>query len=356
MKLMQRFARTVLAALAAGSLAAFAASAAQPAQTPAAHGIAMAGAGATFPAPLYARWIEEYRKVRPDLTFTYDAVGSGEGIKRFLEGTVDFGASDAALSLKDQAKVDPKRGALTIPMTAGMVVLAYNIPGLGKGLTLSRQVYIDIFAGKIRSWSDPRIVAANPGLSLPDKQIQPVVRRDSSGTTYAMTNHFGAADPWWATEGPGIGKLVDWPGSAMTAVGNEGVARRVQITEGSIGYMGYEFAARIGLPVATLQNKAGEHIAPSPAAGQAALASFTAIPADMRVFVPDPEGANAYPIATYSWLLLYERYQDPAKAQALKDALGWGLDQGQRLAEEMGYIPLPEGMVAKATAALAGVR
>ena len=351
MKLIQRFAGTVLAVLAV-----FATSAAQTAEAPATGRLVITGAGATFPAPLYERWIEAYRKVRADLTFNYDAVGSGEGIKRFLDGTVDFGASDAALSPTDQAKVDPKRGVVTIPMTAGMVVLAYNIPGVPEGLTLNRDVYQDIFAGKIRSWNDPRIVATNPGLNLPAKAILTVVRRDSSGTTFAMTSHLGAADPWWSKEGPGIGKLVDWPGIAMTAVGNEGVARRVQITDGAIGYMEYQFAKRLGLPFATLQNKAGQPIVPSPAAGQAALASVTQIPADLRLFIPDPEGADAYPIVTYTWILLNERYPDPAKAAALKGALTWGLGQGQAIAEEMGYIPLPEVMVAKATAALAGVR
>ena len=175
-------------------------------------GLCISGAGATFPAPLYKRWMIDFREARPDLNFTYDAVGSGEGIQRFLAGEVDFGASDAAMSDKDLAKVDPKRGALMIPMTAGMVVLAYNIPGVGEGLTLARDVYPDIFAGKIKSWNDPRIRATNPGVSLPDKQILTVVRRDSSGTTFAFTNHLGTASPWWAKEGPGIGKLIDWPG------------------------------------------------------------------------------------------------------------------------------------------------
>jgi len=243
-----------------------------------------------------------------------------------------------------------------IPMTAGMVVLAYNIPGVGEGLTLSRDVYPDIFAGKIKSWNDPRILATNPHLRLPDKQILTVVRRDSSGTTFAFTNHLGTANPWWAKEGPGIGKLIDWPGTAMTANGNEGVAQRVKITDGSIGYMEYEFAERLGLPIATLQNKAGQAIDASPAAGQAALASATEIPADLRVFIPDPDGTDAYPITTYSWILLNERYADPTKASALKDALTWGLGKGQSVARDMGYVPLPDAMIAKATEALARVQ
>ncbi|MBK5966983.1 phosphate ABC transporter substrate-binding protein PstS [Thiocystis minor] len=317
--------------------------------------LTIAGAGATFPAPLYQRWIIDYRQIRPNLAFTYEAVGSGEGVSRFLAGTVDFGASDAALSDKDLAQVDPARGALMIPMTAGMVVLAYNIPGVHEGLTLKRDVYLDIFAGRIRTWDDPRIRASNPGLALPSKAIVPVVRRDSSGTTFAFTNHLGAIDPWWSAEGPGIGKLIDWPGTAMTARGNEGVAQRVKITDGAIGYMEYEFAERLGMPVAILENRSGLPVMPSPGAGQAALASASEIPEDLRLFVPDPEGAEAYPIVSYTWILLNEHYADPAKATALRDALTWGLDQGQRVARDLGYVPLPEPMIAKAREALARV-
>ena len=317
---------------------------------------AIKGAGATFPQPLYERWIGEYRAEHPEVSFTYQGVGSGEGVKRFLDGEVDFGASDAAMTDADLEKVDPDRGAVMIPMTAGMVVLAYNIPGVGKGLRLARDVYQDIFAGKIRKWNDPRIAGTNPGLDLPSAEVVTVVRRDSSGTTFAFTNHLAAANPWWATQGPGIGKLVDWPGNAMTAAGNEGVAQRVKITSGAIGYMGYEVANRLELPMAILQNKAGEFVAPGPGAGQAALAAADEIPADLRVYVPDPEGSASYPIVTYTWILLNANYADPAKAQALKEALGWGLGQGQAIAEELGYIPLPESMILRATEALTRVR
>jgi phosphate transport system substrate-binding protein len=243
-----------------------------------------------------------------------------------------------------------------VPMTAGMVVLAYHIPGVAKGLVLARDVYVDIFAGKIRKWNDPRILATNKDLKLPDADILPVVRRDSSGTTFAMTNHLAAASPWWKGQGPGVGKLVDWPGGAMAVRGNEGVARRVQITQGSIGYMGYEFAERLGLPMAALQNKAGQAVAPSPESGRAALASVGQVPADLRVFVPDPEGPGAYPIVTYTWILLDAHYADAAKAKALRDALQWGLGKGQPIAAAMGYVPLPEAMIAKSAEALARIQ
>lgn len=301
------------------------------------------GAGATFPEPLYRRWIDEYSETATDVEFRYEGVGSGEGIRRFLAEEVDFGASDAAMSDEDLAEVG-ERGVMMVPMTAGMVVLAYNLPGVD-GLRLPRDVVVDIFAGKIGYWDDRRIEQANPGFELPHRGITPVVRRDSSGTTFILTNHLSAADEWWRTEGPGIGKQIDWPGKAMQVNYNAGVAERVRISEGSIGYMEYEFADRLGLPIAVLQNKAGEYVKPSPAAGTAALASAEDIPDDLRVFVPDPPGAAAYPIVSYTWLLLYQRYSEPAKVTALRDAIEWGLsDAGQQVAESMRYIPLPDKM------------
>jgi phosphate transport system substrate-binding protein len=355
MKASKRFARALLAVLAGGLLAACGERSAEPTQN-ASAGMTIIGAGATFPAPLYERWIIDYGQVRPDLSFSYEAVGSGEGVKRFLSGAVDFGASDAALNDAELAQVDPKEGAIMVPMTAGMVVLAYNIPGVAEGLRLARDVYRDIFAGIIETWDDPRIRATNPGLDLPSKSIIPVVRRDSSGTTFAMTNHLAAIDPGWSEQGPGVGKLVDWPGAAMAVPGNEGVAQRVKITDGAIGYMEYEFAERLGLPIATLENRSGEWILPSPDAGQAALAAVTEIPPDLRVFIPDPDTPDAYPIVSYTWILLKEVYADSAKAAALRDALGWGLREGQKVARDLGYVPLPEAMIARANEALSRVR
>ncbi|NEV64474.1 phosphate ABC transporter substrate-binding protein PstS [Thiorhodococcus minor] len=313
------------------------------------------GAGATFPQPLYARWIQDYAQQHPEVRFEYEGVGSGAGVRRFLEGSVDFGASDAAMNDAELAKVDPDKGVIMLPMTAGMVVLAYNVPGIAGGLRLPRSVYLDIFAGKLRYWDHPRIRDANPDLELPHKAIVTVVRRESSGTTFAFTNHLGAIDPSWADSGPGVGKVVDWPGNAMTARGNEGVAHLVKITDGAIGFMAYEFAHRLELPMAALQNESGAFVPPGAKTGQAALASAEEIPEDLRVYLPDPAGQDAYPIVSYSWLLLYERYAEPKVAAALKGAIGWGLGQGQATAEEMGYIPLPETMTAKARETLARI-
>lgn len=317
--------------------------------------VTLRGAGATFPEPLYQRWIEVYREGHPEVAWRYDGVGSGEGIRRFLAEEVDYGASDAALSDSDLRQVGD-RGALMIPATAGMVVLAYNLPGAETGLRLPREVVADIFAGKISHWDDARIQTANPDLSLPHRNISPVVRRDSSGTTFVLTNHLSAASPWWASDkGPGVGKQIDWPGSTMAVNYNEGVAQRVKTSEGTIGYMEYEFAERLGLPIATLENKAGQYVEASPAAGTAALASVDEVPEDLRVFVPDPAAEDAYPIVSYTWLLLYGDYPDGSKRDALKAAINWALTDGQAIAEAMGYIPLPEQMVLQAQERVAAI-
>src|SRR5262245_42118561 len=178
------------------------------------------GAGATFPAPLYDAWIKRFTTEHPEVTLVYDAVGSGEGQRRFLAQAVDFGASDAALS--DEQIASARAGARLVPVTAGIVVLAYNLPDPGGPLRLPRDVYVDMFAGRIRAWNDPRIVAANPGLRLPARSLVLVARQDSSGTTFAMTNHLAAISPVWRDRGPGVGTLVSWRGPVMLARGNEG--------------------------------------------------------------------------------------------------------------------------------------
>src|SRR5215510_13615123 len=207
------------------------------------------GAGATFPAPLYDQWIGAFRKQNPDLVVTYDAVGSGEGQKRFLANAVDFGASDAALSDEQLAQARP--GAQLVPVTAGMVVLAYNLPGVGGDLRLSREVCVGVFAGKILRWDDARIRADNPGLSLPHRTITMVVRQDGSGTTYAFAAHLAAVSAAWR-DGPGVGTSLNWPGNTMRACGHEGVAGRIKVSGGSIGYVEYHFAKRLGLRMAWL--------------------------------------------------------------------------------------------------------
>jgi len=312
------------------------------------------GGGATFPAPLYQRWINAFTVHHPNFPISYAAVGSGEGIRGFLAEELDFAGSDAALSDEQMAQV--KRGAQLVPATAGVIVIAYHVNGLSGPLKFPRDVYKDIFAGKITRWNDTRIQAANPDLKLPKEDITIVARQDSSGTTYAFTNHLSAISPDWRDRGPGVGKVVDWPGNAMAARGNEGVAARIKVSEGSIGYMEYGFAKRLGLPMAWLENKADRFVEPNDQSGAEALArNAQQMPENLRLLIPDPDGEDAYPIVTLSWLLLYRNYPDQAKASALKQFVNFGLTEGQRYSRELGYIPLPVEVVSRSQKVLENI-
>jgi phosphate transport system substrate-binding protein len=312
------------------------------------------GAGSTFSAALYKQWIATYHQEHPQVSITYDAVGSGEGVRRFVAGSVDFGATDVALSDREAAEIS--RGAIMVASTAGMVVLAYNVPGLRGELKLPRDVYPGILSGQIRRWDDPRIQTANPGVSLPHLNIVVVARQDSSGTTYALTNHLAAISLAWREQGLGVGRLVEWPAGAMLASGNEGVASRIKISEGSIGYVEYGFAKRLGLPMAVLQNKAGMFVLPDDITGQQSLAEASPkTPAGLNQSIVDPSGANAYPIVTFSWLLLYRKYDDPQKGPAMRDFVAWGLSSGQAFSQKLGYLPLPGEVAASGKQALGNI-
>lgn len=314
------------------------------------------GAGASFPNPLYQAWIERYREIESGTRIEYRSVGSGAGVASFLAESVDFGASDAALNDVELARVGA-RGVVMVPVTAGMVVLAYNLPGVPAGLKLPRDVQIDLFRGRVTRWNDPRIQEANPGISLPPVGIMPIVRRDGSGTTFVFTHYLSAISDWWRSEGPGAVKALQWPVATMTAPGNEGVSARIKVTHGGIGYVEYAFARQLGLSVAALENRAGAFVMPATGAGTAALASIPEIPDDLRIFVADPPGADAYPLTSYTWLLLHEDYpQTPEVAAGLRRFVAWALTDGQALAAEMGYVPLPDTLVQRAQAALERLR
>lgn len=313
------------------------------------------GGGATFPAPLYQRWINTFAEHHPNFPISYAVTGSGEGIRGFLAEELDFAGSDAALSDEQMAQV--KRGAQLVPATAGVIVIAYHVKALNGPLKLPRDVYKDIFVGKITRWNDTRIQAANPDLNLPNENITIVARQDSSGTTYAFTNHLSAISQEWRDRGPGVGKVVDWPGNAMVARGNEGVAARIKVSEGSIGYIEYGFAKRLGLSMAWLENKAGRFVEPNDHSGAEALArNAQQMPENLRLLIPDPEGEDAYPILTLSWLLLYRHYPDPAKASAIKQFVNFGLTEGQRYSRELGYVPLPDEIVSRSQKALENIQ
>ncbi len=309
----------------------------------------LTGAGSTFAAPLYKKWIDVYTKVYTDTSITYDAVGSGEGTKRFM--AIDFGGSDSAMTDEKMARV--AGGVQLIPATAGAIVLAYNIPDLNGDLRLSREVYTDIFLGKINVWNDPRIKKENPKLNLPNLNIVTVVRSDSSGTTWAFTNHLAAISKEWRENGPGIGKEIDFPGTAMFGVGNGGVATKIINSRGSIGYVEYGFAKRAGLAMATIENKSGNYIKPNDSSPTETLANTAAkMPANLRLFLPDPDGDTSYPIVTYSWLLLNNHYDDRNKEGRLKEFVEWGLTKGQKFGLELGYAPLPDQVADMAVKAL----
>ncbi|KST67584.1 phosphate ABC transporter substrate-binding protein PstS [Mastigocoleus testarum] len=305
------------------------------------------GAGASFPAPLYQTWFKGLNEKNPDLQVTYQSVGSGAGVRQFTAETVDFGASDVAMKDEEIAKVSQGRGVLLLPMTAGSVVLAYNLPGVNE-LKLSREVYTEILLGKINKWNDPKIAKDNAGVNLPDRNITVIHRADGSGTTGVFTKHLSAISPEWK-EKVGAGKTVEWP-VGVGGKGNEGVTAQIKQTEGSIGYIEYGYAKNNNVTFAALQNKDGEFVTPTDESASQTLSAVT-LPENLRAFIEDPEGKESYPIVTYSWILAYKKYDNPAKAKAMEAMIEYGLTEGQKVSKELGYVPLPENVVQKVAAA-----
>jgi phosphate transport system substrate-binding protein len=249
---------------------------------------------------------------------------------------------------EDISRVD--RGVLMLPVTAGGVTLAYNLPEVTTDLKLSRRAYAGIFLGEIKHWNDPAIARTNPGVKLPQLSIATVVRQDSSGTTFAFTKHLDAiSEKWRSRHGPAT--LVNWPGNAMRAKGNEGVATRIKQSVGAIGYVGHEFATRLGLKTALLENREGKFVRPAAESCTLALGSAE-LPENLRLFLPDPAGPGSYPIVTFTWVLLYRSYPEAEKARAIRDLFRWCLDEGQRFSPELGYVQLPTSVREKAQKAL----
>lgn len=317
-----------------------------PSPTPVAADVAvtLSGSGASFPAPLYDTWFKEYGKTSKDRV-NYTSKGSSGGKKDLIEGVVDFAGSDSAMKDEEMAKV--AGGVQLLPMTAGGVVMIYNLDGV-KDLKLSRETLAGIYLGEIKKWNDDKLKADNAGVALPDVAIQVVYRSDGSGTTFCFTNHLGAISAKWKA-GPGTGDSVNWPvGSGGKK--NDGVAAQVKQTPGAIGYVELSFAKTAGLPMASLQNKAGTFVAPSIKNFQAALAGSD-LPENMRLFLPDPDGKDSYPIVTYTWILTYKAYPKD-KLGALQRALEWCLTKGQDMSEQLGYVPLPEKVTSRVRSAL----
>jgi phosphate transport system substrate-binding protein len=344
-------ANRIRAALAGGFVTLFALSAAVSAD------VKLNGSGASFPFPIYSKWFKDFSKAEEGIRVDYQSKGSGAGIQDLINGTVDFAASDAAMSADEMAKV--KQGVVLLPMTAGEIVLIYNLKGVDD-LKLSRAAYAGIFSGKIVKWNDPAIAGTNPGVSLPDSAITVVTRSDSSGTSYVFTGHLSAISEEFKTA-VGQSKSPEWPnnGKFVAAPKNDGVTAQVQQNQGAIGYVEYGYAKLTGWKqIAQLENKSGRFVAAGPTTGAAALASAefpegTLPGSDVPNLVAwawDPAGADSYPIVSFTWMLFYKD-QDDAKAEALRKLVKYGVEQGQTIADSMGYIPLPEQVQQKVLSA-----
>lgn len=311
--------------------------------------IKLQGAGASFPAPLYLKWFKSYGTAHPNVQVDYQSIGSGGGVKSFMDRTVDFAASDAAMKPDDMAKVEG--GVQLVPMTAGSIVLAYNLNDV-PNLRLSREAYTGIFLGKVTNWDDPAIAKANPGVKLPHQPVNVVVRADSSGTTFVFSQHLSTVNPDFA-KSVGANNMPNWPVGTRSK-GNEGVTASILTTPGSIGYVEYGYAHSQDLRMATLENKSGSYVAASTDSAKVALASAQ-LPESLIVWVPDPEAKDAYPIVTFTWMILYKKYDNKDKLNTLKSLVAYGLTDGQKDSEALGYVPLPDAVVAKAQAAVAAL-
>ncbi len=300
------------------------------------------GAGATFPYPLYSKWFSEYARVDPSARFNFQSIGSGGGIRQIKAGTVDFGASDAALS--DEELKQMPHELLHIPTVAGAVVITYNLPGVGKGVKLTPEVLAQIFLGEITKWNDSKIASLNAAISFPDRQIIVVHRSDGSGTTNIFTTYLTVVSKTWATR-VGKGTSVNWP-VGLGAKGNEGVAGQVKQMPGTIGYVELAYADQNKLPYAFLKNQAGRFAEPTlDAISVAAAAAMTELVKDVRAPIINSSGEHAYPIAGFTYLLLYKDQNDKIKAAALAKFLWWAIHEGQKYAPPLLYAPLPPQLV-----------
>ncbi|MBK6488224.1 MAG: phosphate ABC transporter substrate-binding protein PstS [Gemmatimonadetes bacterium] len=313
------------------------------------------GAGATFPYPLYSKWFSDYA-TNLSIKINYQSIGSGGGIKQLSEQTVDFGASDGPMT--DEELSGAKGGTvLHFPTVLGADVVTYNLPEVTVPLRLTGAVVAEIFLGKITKWNDPRLAAENPGVALPEKDILVVHRSDGSGTTYIFTDYLSAVSPAWAA-GPGKGKSVQWP-VGLGGKGNEGVAGTVKQTPGTIGYVELAYANQNKLPAAHIKNASGAYIAPTIETITAAAdgsAAQMGPESDYRVSIVNAPGANAYPISSFTWLLVYQRQGDAVKGQKLVDFMRWMYGDGQSSASALAYAPLPAALATQLTARLATIQ
>jgi len=311
------------------------------------------GAGATFPYPLYSKWFSEYRKVDPSVEINYQSIGSGGGIRQLLDKTIDFGASDAPMTDDQLAKATVP--VLHIPTVLGAVVLTYNIPDLQKALNLTPEIITEIFLGRITTWSDAKIAAANPGVTLPKDMVVMVAHRsDGSGTSAIFTDYLAKVSPDWKTK-VGAGTSVKWP-TGLGGKGNEGVTGLIKQTPGAIGYVELIYAKSNNLPVAAIKNRAGQFVTPTlESVTSAAAGVMKSMPADFRVSITDAEGKATYPISGFTYLLVYQK-MDAQKGPKLIRFLNWAIKDGQKMAEPLSYAPLPKALIAKVEAKIKEIK
>jgi phosphate transport system substrate-binding protein len=312
----------------------------------------LSGAGATFPYPMYSKWFSEYSKSHSGVEINYQSIGSGGGIRQVTAGTVDFGASD--MPMTDKQLQESKTKILNLPTVLGADVPAYNIPGVTGEVKFTPEVLAGIFLGKISKWNDKAITSANPGVNFPDKDIIVVHRSDGSGTTFIWTDYLSKVSPEWKSQ-VGSDTSVKWP-VGLGNKGNEGVSGLIRQMSGSIGYVELIYAVQNNIPYGSVRNSAGNFVRASLESVSAAAASAPKMPPDFRVSITNAPGKDAYPIASFTWLLIPVPSKDPAKGKILSDFLNWMVTDGQKMTAALSYAPLPDNVVAKEKEAIKQVK
>jgi phosphate transport system substrate-binding protein len=310
------------------------------------------GAGATFPNPMYQKWFSEYHKSHPEIQFNYQSIGSGGGIRQVLAQTVDFGASDGPMT--DEQLSQAKMKILHIPTVLGAVVPAYNIPGVSGEVKFTPELLAAIFLGTITNWNDAAISKVNPGVSFPNQEIIVIHRSDGSGTTYIFTDYLSKVSSDWANS-TGKGTAVKWP-KGLGGKGNEGVAGQIRQLPGSIGYVELIYAVQNNIPYGSVKNSSGTFIKASLGSVTAAAASVKSMPADFRVSITNAPGKDAYPISSFTWLLIPTQSKDAAKGKIINDFLNWMVDDGQKMTADLTYAPLPQNVASKVKDTIKQVR
>lgn len=311
------------------------------------------GAGASFPYPLYSKWFSEYAGVKKGVKINYQSIGSGGGIRQFLKGTTDFGATDAPMKDKDLAKA--KVPIIHIPTTLGAVAVSYNIPGVKTSLKLTPQIIVGLFSGEIKKWDDPKITKLNPKVKFPKNQYVVVAHRsDGSGTTAVFTDYLAKSSPMWLKK-YGKGKSIKWP-TGLGGKGNEGVTGLLRNNPGSIGYIEMTYAISNKLQMASIKNKNGDYVSPSTdSVSKAAAGALKTMPKDYRVSITDPAGKGAYPISAFTYLLIHQKMMDQ-KGKEIVEFLNWAMGPGQKLASPLNYSPLPKSLIAKVNKTIASIQ